>query len=115
MAVLLGNCSEYLEIAAAIARARLVMVPVNPKLTSSEQRWIVGHADCRAMIVDESIAPSNGVPDVDHVLSMNGTGLGVSYETALAAASCVDVWDPAPETDTFAIYYTSGTTGRPRV
>jgi long-chain acyl-CoA synthetase len=114
VAVLLGNCSEYLEIAAALARARLVMVPVNPKLTSSEQRWIVGHAGCRAIIVDESIAPSTGVPHVDHVLSVNGTDLGVDYEEALASASSADVWDPAPETDTFAVYYTSGTTGRPK-
>lgn len=113
VAVLMGNRSEYLEAAAAISRAGMVMVPVNPRLAPREQVWIVEHAECRALVGDASAADLD--PSAfDVVLALDDVGLGPDYETSLAGADAADVWDPGPETDTFAIVYTSGTTGQPK-
>ncbi|QCX27632.1 class I adenylate-forming enzyme family protein [Nocardioides jishulii] len=117
VAVLLGNRLEYPEIAAGIAKAGLVMVPLNPRLTPAEARYILEHSESRAIVLDEAL--STIVADsVSHLgLSatvLDGTTLGAAYEEALAAASDVDPRVEVPELDPFCITYTSGTTGKPK-
>ncbi|WP_372728529.1 class I adenylate-forming enzyme family protein [Nocardioides sp.] len=115
VAVLLGNRLEYPEVAAGIAKAGLVMVPLNPRLTPAEAGFILEHSTASALVADDALGSVVG----DHAgrlatLSLDGTQLGVSYEEALAAASNVDPLVPVAETDPFCIAYTSGTTGRPK-
>ena len=117
VAVLLGNRLEYPEIAAGIAKAGLVMVPLNPRLTPAEAGFILEHSRACALVLDDALtsvvgdfATSNGL----HVLSLDGTQLGPSYDDALAAASGIDPMVAVLETDPFCIAYTSGTTGRPK-
>jgi long-chain acyl-CoA synthetase len=117
VAVLLGNRLEYPEIAAGIAKAGLVMVPLNPRLTPSESRFILEHAGARALVLDDALAAVTGdaVPELDLlVLSIDGTTLGSAYETELAAADPADPMVAVDELDPFCIAYTSGTTGRPK-
>ncbi len=56
VAVLLGNRLEYHEIAVGIAKAGLVMVPLNPRLLPADSAFIMGHSRARAIIYDESLA-----------------------------------------------------------
>ena len=116
VAVLLGNRLEYPEIAAGIAKAGLVMVPLNPRLTPAESRYILEHSGARALVVDDALAAVAG--DIDDlaltVLSIGGTSLGPDYEAELAASSPRDPGMPVAEQDPFCIAYTSGTTGRPK-
>jgi acyl-CoA synthetase (AMP-forming)/AMP-acid ligase II len=117
VAVLLGNRLEYPEIAAGIAKAGLVMVPLNPRLTPAESRFILEHSGARAIVLDDALAAVAGdaVPELGLVaLSIDGTSLGSAYETELAAASPVDPMVAVDELDPFCIAYTSGTTGRPK-
>ena len=50
VAVLAYNCVEWVEIYAALARAGLVAVPINFRLTGPEVAYIVSDADVRAVI-----------------------------------------------------------------
>ncbi|WP_309504652.1 MULTISPECIES: class I adenylate-forming enzyme family protein [Nocardioides] len=114
--VLLGNRLEYPEIAAGIAKAGLVMVPLNPRLTPAESRYILEHSGARALVLDDALAAVAG--DVDDlrlvVLSIGGSQLGPEYEAELARTTSRDPGVHVAEQDPFCIAYTSGTTGRPK-
>ncbi|MGH8961623.1 MAG: class I adenylate-forming enzyme family protein [Jatrophihabitantaceae bacterium] len=116
VAVLLGNRSEYCEIAAGIAKAGLVMVPLNPRMTAPEIDYIVEHSESRAMILDDASAPAaaTSAAALDTVLSIDGCRLGAPYEDALAGASAMDPLLALDELAPFCVAYTSGTTGRPK-
>jgi len=115
VAVVLGNRLEYPEVAAGIARVGMVMVPVNPRLTAPEVEYIVGHSEAQALVVDEALsAIAADASAGKHVLSIDGTSLGPSYEDALGDASANDAGIETEETDPFCVAYTSGTTGKPK-
>jgi acyl-CoA synthetase (AMP-forming)/AMP-acid ligase II len=116
VALLLGNRAEYMEIAAGIARAGMVMVPLNPRMTVPEVEYIVGHAEAKALILDDAVSAiaESAAATLGTVLSLDGTTLGNDYEAALAAASTANPGIVVPENDPFCIAYTSGTTGRPK-
>ncbi|WP_027343196.1 class I adenylate-forming enzyme family protein [Hamadaea tsunoensis] len=106
VAVLLGNRLEYPEIAAGLAKAGLVMVPLNPRLTAAEIAFIVEHAGCRSVIADEALAVL--APDVEVLAT------GDAYEDALRRADAADPAVPVDEYAPFCVAYTSGTTGDPK-
>ncbi|MEU4562827.1 AMP-binding protein [Actinoplanes sp. NPDC023936] len=113
VAVLCGNRLEYPEIAAGIAKAGLVLVPVNPRLTAPEVSFILGHSGARVLIADAALAAA--VPDfAGPVVCIGGRELGPSYEEWIGAASAVDPWVPVDEREPFCIAYTAGTTGDPK-
>lgn len=120
VALLLGNRLEYAEIAAGIAKAGLVMVPLNPRMTAAEAGYVVRHSGARALVVDADLvhiteAVSSELADVLVLGPADDPQATGNYEAALAAAGL----GPAPdvvvaEADPFCIAYTSGTTGRPK-
>ncbi len=113
--LLLGNRLEYCEAAAGIAKAGMVMVPLNPRMTAAEAGYVLGHSQSRALILDDALAAvaADAVPAT--VLSIGGESLGPSYEAALAdVARADDPRVPVRELDPFAVAYTSGTTGKPK-
>jgi acyl-CoA synthetase (AMP-forming)/AMP-acid ligase II len=122
VAVLAYNCLEWLEIYAATAKAGLVVVPVNFRLTGSEVGYIVDDAEARAMIVQEdlieridAIRADLPVPPSNYIVIGRGrAGLYRPYEDLLDAAR-----DGAPDVAIdagapWALMYTSGTTGKPK-
>lgn len=118
IAVVLGNRLEYPEVAAGIAKAGLVMVPVNPRLTAPEMAYIIDHSSSRVVISDAAFAAVVG-PVVEErelaaVWSIDGGELGRDYEQVLASARDVDPQIEVAETDPFVVAYTSGTTGKPK-
>ena len=118
VAVLLGNRMEYPEIAAGLAKAGLPMVPLNPRMTHSEIEYILGHSEARALIADDGLANVAG-PALENlgirlVYSIDGSQLGVNYESMLENARAVDPRRDVGELEPFAYFYTSGTTGKPK-
>jgi acyl-CoA synthetase (AMP-forming)/AMP-acid ligase II len=118
VAVVLGNRLEYPEVAAAIARVGMEMVPVNPRLVTGEVDYIVEHSEACAVILDDALsemmAPVLSAHAPALVLSVGGTQLGADYEWALDAASPADAGIEVDENAPFCVAYTSGTTGRPK-
>ena len=116
VAVLLGNRLEYCEVAAGIAKAGLVMVPLNPRMTEPEVDYIVEHSESKAMILDEALSgiARNAATPLAHVYVIDGSTLGEEYEGAIAGHDSSDPAIAINEQHPFCIAYTSGTTGRPK-
>jgi acyl-CoA synthetase (AMP-forming)/AMP-acid ligase II len=123
VAILAYNCVEWAEIYAGLGRAGLIAVPVNFRLVGPEIRNIARDAGARAFIVQdellgsvEAIRADLELPPANYVhFGAQPAPAGYSgYEALLArsapAAPGVSV---APQ-DTWALMYTSGTTGNPK-
>jgi len=116
VAVALGNRLEYPEIACGIAMAGMVMIPLNPRFTTTEAAFILEHSEAKAVVVEESlldvVAPA--ARGIRHIVVIGQREGYPSYEALLAAQSPDDPMCAVPEDSPFCIAYTSGTTGQPK-
>jgi acyl-CoA synthetase (AMP-forming)/AMP-acid ligase II len=113
VAIVMRNRPEYLEALFAIWHAGLVAVPVNARLHRDEIGYIVEDSESAVVVTDQD--------HLDDVESLVGSI--ASLRTVVVAPG--DRWDelttaePAPlvdrdPTDPAWLFYTSGTTGRPK-
>jgi len=116
VAVLSGNRLEYFEIATALAKAGLPMVPLNSRNSTKDNEFIVGHSGARTLLLDPALAASTEtfLDGLEGVLSFGGGEAGEDYEKVLAESEPRDPRVAVREEDAFCITYTSGTTGRPK-
>ncbi|HEU5294542.1 MAG TPA: AMP-binding protein [Burkholderiaceae bacterium] len=122
VALLAYNAIEWLEIYVALARAGLVAVPINFRLTGPEIAYIVGHCEARAFIVQSDLrAVVDGIRaelpiDASRYVLFGGGAQPPwrDYETLIAAAPATPPEVAVKPEDLFALMYTSGTTGRPK-
>jgi fatty-acyl-CoA synthase len=123
VAVLAYNRIEWAEIFAAAAKAGIIAVPINFRLTGVEAQYIVENSGAAAIICEDVLAPtieavrSNLDIAVDRYILVGGgkaDGQWQDYEDFLAAASrCEPAVAVSPD-DAWCLMYTSGTTGRPK-
>jgi acyl-CoA synthetase (AMP-forming)/AMP-acid ligase II len=123
VAVLAYNCVEWLEIYAAVAKAGLVVVPVNFRLLGGEIRYIATDAQARAFVVqDDLLEPMEGIRADLPVPAANYIHFGNpkcpagyrGYEQLIAAAAANEPGVEVLPEDAWAFMYTSGTTGNPK-
>ncbi|MCB1016037.1 MAG: AMP-binding protein [Acidimicrobiales bacterium] len=119
-ALMMGNRCEAFEAFWAAAHLGTTYVPVNWHWTADELAYVLADAGCRALVVDERFADVAEAALADERAATVGTALVTgdadrgplrSYEQALAATSTGEPDDPrfgGP------MFYTSGTTGRPK-
>lgn len=105
VAAMLPNGFEFVESGVASAKLGARFLPVNYHLKANEVSWIVSDSSASVLVVDAAIAESLGLMG-EHIITT-----GPAYETALAAAGTTELdsgsaWQP--------VFYTSGTTGRPK-
>ena len=109
----LRNHPRYLELLWGAGWAGLVVVPVNAKLHPAEVAWIVEHAQARWGFVSADAAPDPipGLVQQVEVESAQADALLAPLE-----APALDDGDIVPRAgeDLAWIFYTSGTTGRPK-
>ena len=113
-ALVAANCGEYIEALFACWHAGLCAVPVNSKLHPQELAYVLQHSGARWAFVDAAWAAALGgnecdVPALERVVQFGGA----EYHRLLGAAergepAAVALADPA------WLFYTSGTTGRPK-
>lgn len=122
VAVLAYNRLEWAEIYAAVAKAGLVAVPINFRLTAPEAGFIVADSGARAIIAEAALAPvveafRGGV----QVAAENCILIGDrpepgwrSYEALISAAADAEPGVAVAPEDPWCLMYTSGTTGNPK-
>ncbi len=114
LVIFMRNHPRYLEALWGAWWAGLVVVPVNAKLHRAEAEWIVDNALARwAFVSDDVVARDEP--------ALAGLGRQVDIDSADADAlfAPVDDWRTVPiaeraPDDTAWLFYTSGTTGRPK-
>lgn len=113
VAIVMSNRPEYLEALYATWHAGLVAVPVNARLHRDEVAYVLEHSGTRLALTDEDHA--------DDVTSLLGRVPGLREVVVapgdrwarLASAPPVAIADLAAH-DPAWLFYTSGTTGRPK-
>jgi fatty-acyl-CoA synthase len=122
IAVLAYNCLEWMEIYAAVAKAGLVMVPINFRLVGSEVRYILENSEAKAVIVQddlldrvETIRAERLIAEDKYIHFGGRTPSGYrSYEDLVAAGAGSEPAIQIGPGDPYALLYTSGTTGKPK-
>lgn len=121
VAILALNSDRYLEHFYAVAWAGAVTVPINTRLAAPEIAYILADSGAAALLVDDAFVPMlDQLRDV--LVSMRGvihlgsavpaTGLA-AYEALIAAEGAAEL--VACDGDDLAgIFYTGGTTGKPK-
>ncbi len=106
VAIAMTNRPEFLEALFAIWHAGLVAVPMNAKLHADELGYIVGHAQASLILASPDLA--------DDVAPHGRTVVTGSAEwRRLGQGDGIDVVERRPD-DLAWLFYTSGTTGRPK-
>lgn len=111
VALIAPNCLEFTEIVVGLADLGVVVATLNPRLTPSELGPILADCDPRLVIVHPDAA---ALGEFARGLGLPLLRLGPDYDRLLSAASDAPVACAAAETDSFALAYTSGTTGDPK-
>ncbi|MBV9261278.1 MAG: AMP-binding protein, partial [Pseudolabrys sp.] len=111
VAIVARNGVEYVELLFAIWHAGLAAVPANAKLHGAELGYILEHSAARVCFVSEGldavIAP-HAPKSLEHLVRIDGPG----YEALVSADAMPMV--PRDSGDLAWLFYTSGTTGKPK-
>ena len=110
VALLMRNSVPYLEALYAVWWAGLAAVPINARLHPGEVGYILENSETSALFASDDLA--DGVAPLARGLRATLVADTGGYDAALAAAP-IDAAPCAP-TDLAWLFYTSGTTGRPK-
>jgi len=124
VALLAFNGHPFVECFFGPAKAGLVIMPLNCRLTAEELAFILKDGGARALVFDADLAPvveqiramGDAGSDVEHWICIGDTtpDFAVDYEALLAAQDATEPAEKAGADDNLFIMYTSGTTGHPK-
>ena len=111
VALCLKNCPEYLELLYACWHAGLIAVPINAKLHANEFAYILADSGARLAFTTPELSAT--------IAGLKGTALAHTIEVGTAEYRGLVTGDAATLThraphDYAWLFYTSGTTGRPK-
>lgn len=110
VAIFMKNCPDYLIAMCGAWYAGAVIVPINAKLHGREAAWIINNADACLTLSS---------PGLSQALSEAGAGgricdiTSADYAEAMDTPPLAQIAQRAP-TELAWLFYTSGTTGRPK-
>ena len=120
IAIVLHNCPEFIEMLFACFKAGIGTVPINFRLHPRECAFIIDNSEAVAVLLGEDFRDSlyalrAEMPRVKHFICISDVLPGmVSYAKLLDGESS-SFQDETVERDDLAwLFYTSGTTGRPK-
>ncbi len=112
VAVLMKNCTEYLEAMYGIWWSGAVAVPINSKLHEREAAWII--EDAGAELVFVSAETGNALAGIRPKCVSEIIAAGTSGFSDLYAVPPMPSPEEISADETIWLFYTSGTTGRPK-
>ncbi|WP_137992499.1 AMP-binding protein [Streptomyces vilmorinianum] len=115
--VMLGNQSELWETALAAMKLRAVVIPATPLLGPADLRDRVERGRARHVIVRaEDTAKFDDVPGEYTRIAVGGAGVGwLAYEKAYGESETFEPDGVTLAEDPLMLYFTSGTTARPKL
>ena len=111
VALVAPNCLPYLEIVAGLSDIGVIVATLSPRLTKSELRDILDDCTPRVLIAHPDCRDSI---DVAWASEMSILWLDEDYAPLIDGASPEPLVSSIAEESSFALAYTSGTTGRPK-
>lgn len=109
VAIFMKNCPEYLIVQYGIWYAGGVAVPINAKLHGQEAAWIIGNAGAKIAFASGEQAGDLAQTEIDaRIVDVAGD----LYPEIMSAPPASPT--PRAADDTAWLFYTSGTTGRPK-
>lgn len=124
VALLLGNCPEFLTTFFACAALGAVAVPINPRLKAEEVQYILQNSDSVLLVIADALLPViapalDGCPLLRHIVIVGvvpepSISLPLHPFASLYAAADHPISATVGPDDIASIIYTSGTTGRPK-
>jgi long-chain acyl-CoA synthetase len=105
IAMLSGNRREAFEVFLAAAHSGVLVVPINWHFAADEVEYVVDNSGSKLLVLDPEFAAAADGVTVPRLVFDD------SYETELAAAS---PQNPDDQSMGGVMFYTSGTTGRPK-
>jgi len=126
VSILATNTPAMIEAHYAVPMARGILNPINVRLSASQVRTILLHAESRILLVDREYStivlealqtiPKDKWP---LLIDIDEGGIGESigytnYEDFITSGDEVNDWCVDDEWDTISLNYTSGTTGEPK-
>jgi len=104
VAVFMPNCPEFLVAFYAIWSMGAVIVPINSKLHMREVSWILNNAECWYVLGDADLSSELSMPNIT-MFTPKWDDLSKNVHVAPVSCSFNDLaW----------LFYTSGTTGKPK-
>ncbi|MEA1263551.1 AMP-binding protein [Microbacterium sp. STF-2] len=116
--VMLNNTIELWEVMLAITKIGAVSIPTSTLLSASDLAYRVEHGRARAVITLGALA--DRLDDIDPGILRIGVGDDISsgwarFADSTAAPAGFEPDGPTPSSDTALLYFTSGTTNRPKL
>lgn len=112
VALIAPNCIEFPEIALGLAQSGVAAVMVNPKLTADEIKYICDDSEAKVIFAHETVLGQISMDELPHAERI--IVIGGDYDEWLSGCKPEYELQPLSETDTFALCYTAGTTGKPK-
>ena len=120
VALMLPNCPEMLIFDLGCFRLGAVAVPINTRYQRAEVRYALEHSGAAVLVADCAFLPvveglAHELPDLRQMLIRNApAGDGRDLTKALAGVTATAVTNAAHPEDAAVIFYTSGSTARPK-
>jgi len=111
VAIVAKNCPDYMELMFGIWHAGLAAVPANAKLHGRELGYILEHSGARVCFASSGVGDEIAIHAPKTLERLIAIG-SAEYE-ALFTSDPIDSW-PCQGDDLAWLFYTSGTTGRPK-
>lgn len=122
VAILLYNCTEYIEITFAVNQIGAIWLPLNFRLAEREFQYILENAEASLLITEEAFVPmavslKEKLPALRHIIELGSKTSEVTfgYEAMLQQHPGARVSHAPVELDSLhRLMYTSGTTAHPK-
>ena len=112
IAIFAGNCREYFELITAANHAGIVYVPINWHFSADELAYVVDNSAAKLLFIEDRFAAlADGLDSIERICIRQAREGYAEYEAWLGGHSAEE---PAQEVMGGPMFYTSGTTGRPK-
>jgi fatty-acyl-CoA synthase len=125
IAIILKNCHHFLEAYFAATKLGATLVPINYRLSPKDFVYILNNSEAKALIASPQFLSwfrerKRDIPKLENIIltepteSHNPIEGHLQYEQLMESANLKGEYPLIEENDIAQIYYTSGTTGRPK-